>query len=159
ALRNPARLGDIAAQQSADQHVIENGSLREQGHVLECLGHPARGDFVGLQACNVLAFKANGSARWAVQADKGVKERRFPCAIRPDKPNDLPARHIERNIVERLQPAEALADVADFQNWRAHILPPFRRRAVPSLIRTRMPRGSIRMMPMSAKPNASCDNP
>src|SRR5690606_387949 len=123
------------------------------------LGHPSRNDLVGLQASNVLAFKANGPARWAVQADKRVKERRFPCAIRPDKPNDLPARDIERNIVERLQPAEALADVADFQDWRAHSLPPLRRRAVPSLIKTRMPRGSIRMMPMSANPKASWDNP
>src|SRR5690606_12465755 len=129
---------DITAQQGADQHVIEKGSLREQGHVLECLGHPARGDFVRLEASDVLTFKANGPARWAVQADKCVKERRFPCTVRPDKPDDLSACDIERNIVERLQSAEALADVADFQNWRAHILPPFRRRAVPSLIRTKI---------------------
>src|SRR5690606_15794341 len=86
-------------------------------------------------------------------------ERRLTGAVRPDQPDDFSGRDVKRHVLERLQPAETLADPADLQNGSAHPELPLRKRAVPSLKNARMPRGWIRMTAISARPKASCDRP
>src|SRR5581483_5221844 len=99
----------------ADEDVLEHGHRPEQLEVLERAGDPAADHAVLRDAEKALAFEAQLSRVGSVEAGDEVEDGRLAGAVRADQADDLALRHVERDVVDRDDPAEAARDVPDLQ--------------------------------------------
>jgi len=60
-------------------------------------------------AADLGAIDRDGAAAQRIEAGNDVDQRRLARAVRPDQAQDLALAHIEIDIAQRLQSAEALA--------------------------------------------------
>jgi hypothetical protein len=97
----------------ADEHVLEHGHRREELDVLERARDPAPDDAVRRRAQQALAVEGDLALVRLVQARDQVEERRLPGPVGPDQAGDLPLGHVQRDVVDRHDPAERLRHVLD----------------------------------------------
>src|SRR4051794_40326289 len=95
-----------------DQHVLECGEVREKPAILEGAANAARGDALGREALDRIALEADAAGGDRRAAGDRIEERRLAGAVRADQRADLARGDLERDAVDRLQPAEAHGEVA-----------------------------------------------
>ena len=83
---------------------------------LEDAGDAALDDGVRIDAQEALAVVGDGAAVGRDEADEGVQERRLAGAVGADDGVDGVLHHVEVDVVERLEAAEALVDAAHLQD-------------------------------------------
>src|SRR5207302_1489550 len=103
----PFTRADVAA----DHDIFESGQIGEEPDVLESTADAPRSDPVGLEPGEISSVEKKAAAVGGVESGEQVEQRGFPGAVRADEPEDLPARNREADVDERLDTAEALADV------------------------------------------------
>src|SRR5262249_33284358 len=87
----------------------------ERARDLERAREPPPDDRVGAQAGDCLTIERHASLVRASEAGDDVEERCLAGAVRTDDEQQLPARDLEADAVERSQTAEALGDRIDFK--------------------------------------------
>ena len=99
-----------------DHHVLEHRQVRHQSDVLEGAREaPADAKARG-QRRDVRRLERDGSRIGRVHAADQVEDRGLAGAIRPDQREALAASDAEREIVDHLEPAEALGEVLYLEN-------------------------------------------
>src|SRR5688572_1022642 len=119
------------AQQRADDDVLLDGEAHERLHDLEGTADAALADVIGRQAVDALTVKRDRPPVRRELAGDHVEYCGLAGAVRADQREDSALRHVEADIVDGDQSAEALADAVDFEE-RAH----FSRSAMPSFLAT-----------------------
>ena len=99
----------------ADEHVVEHRHRAEQLDVLERARDPATNDAVRRRAQQALAVEAQRAGVRLVEPGDHVEERGLAGAVRPDQADDLPRLDVERDIVDRDDPAEPPRHVANLE--------------------------------------------
>ncbi len=119
-VRVRARIARVAAmQQRADDDIVLDRERRERPHDLEGAADAAPADLVGRQAVDALAGESDRAAVGRVDAGDHVEQSGLAGAVRADHREDRALRHLEADLVDREQAAEALADRLD-RKQRAH---------------------------------------
>ena len=142
-VRVRARIARVAAmQQRADDDIVLDRERRERPHDLESAADPAPANLVGRQAFGALTGESDRAAVGRVDAGDHVEQSGLAGAVRADHRDDGALRHLEADLIDREQAAEALADRLD-RKQRAHARSPVRpsRRASQG----QMPSGSARI--------------
>ena len=111
----------IAAIHCPDRDVLTHAQARERLHDLERTrdaesADPVRGQHVG----DTPASELDAAPSRPKNARDEIHQRRLAAAVRADQPDDGALLHVERDLAERLQTAEAHADLVDPQERRAH---------------------------------------
>src|SRR6185503_5801240 len=93
------------------QHVFQHRHAVERPVVLEGAHHAARGDLVRREPANTVPREADLARVGAVRPGDQVEGGALAGAVRTDQPEDLAFVHLEAEIRDRGEPAEALAEV------------------------------------------------
>ena len=107
---------------AADEHVLEHGHRAEQLDVLERARDPAPDDPVRRRAQQALAVEDDLALVRLVQPRDQVEERRLAGAVRADQADDLALADVERDVVDRDDPAEPPRHVLDREQGHAETL-------------------------------------
>jgi len=119
--RNTAPITARARSQvTADHDVLERGHVGEQADVLEGPRDPCAGDLVRRAHLERLAVELELASVAGVQPGERVEEGRLARAVRTDQAVDLALVDTERNLAQRLHPAEALGDALRAQQDAHH---------------------------------------
>jgi hypothetical protein len=102
-----------------DEHVVEHGHRLEQLHVLERARDPAPDDPVRRRPQQAPAVEVELARIRPVQPRDHVEERGLAGAVRPDQADDLAGVDVERDLVDRDDPAEPARHVADREQGHA----------------------------------------
>src|SRR6266480_4173672 len=109
----------MAAQVTADHHVLERRQVGEQADVLERARNACGGYLVRLQAGQVAPVEQERAGVWRVKPRQHVEERGLAGAVRTDQPENFAAADGKRDLGKRLQAAEALGDAVGLQKRHA----------------------------------------
>ena len=104
----PAHLG-------RDEDVVAHGEGVEDLEPLEGAADAVARADVRLRVRDVLAVDEHLTRAGVLQAGDHVEERGLAGAVGTDQRGDVPGPHVDRHVVEHLQPAEAHRDVADLE--------------------------------------------
>ncbi len=119
-MRAAARVGNVVpAHQRADDDVVLDAERRKRPHDLEGTPDAAPADAIRRQAFDALASEGDGAAVGREYARDHVEQSGLAGAVRTDHSENAAFRHVEAELVDRDEAAEALADAIDFQE-RAH---------------------------------------
>ncbi len=114
---------DLALGVRADHDVLQQGHRREQGEVLERASDAEAGDPVGGGVDQVLPFEHHPPGGRLVDAADDVEHRGLASTVRADQTTDLTFVDVERQSVERHDPAEADGHVLYFEQTQADLIP------------------------------------
>ena len=114
---------DLAQMVRPGHRVLEQAHRREQRKVLERARDAETGDPVRADRQEVLPIEAQTATGGVVDAADDVEHRRLAGAVRADQPEDLAIFDLEREPVERDDPAERHRDLIDFEQCHQFILP------------------------------------
>src|SRR5262249_35046970 len=118
ALEEGAPEPDAAPQMKPGEHVVEHGEAGKHARLLERADEAAPGDGVGAPAGDADALVADQAGRRPLKAGDHVERRRFTGAVRADQAGDGAGRHLEADVAERGDAAEAHRDAADLDRRR-----------------------------------------
>src|SRR5215469_6150009 len=104
---------------SAEADIVEHRLRTEQRKILKGAGDTDFGDAMRRTLEQRAAFEQNVAAVGRVKAADAVEQRRLARAVRANQTQDLAFLDLERDAVERDDPAEPQADVADFEQRSA----------------------------------------
>jgi hypothetical protein len=107
----PAHLG-----QPPGHDVVEGAHALEQRDVLEGAGDALPRDLVGAHRFALLAAEPDLALLRVVEAVDDVEHRRLAGAVRADDGADLALMHVEGDVLQRLDAAEAQRDAAHLQH-------------------------------------------
>ena len=110
----------------ADHDVLDRGQAREQPDALQRARDAQAGQVVRVDAGEGRPAPAHRAARGPHEAADHVEQRGLAGPVGADHADDLAACHVERDVVERGEAAEAHAHLLDPQRdlaVRAHIAP------------------------------------
>ena len=102
-----------AARVAPHQHVLQHGHRAKELDVLERPRDPAHDDPVRRRAQQVVAVELDRAVVRPVDPRDQVEDGRFAGAVRADQPDDLTLVRVERDVVERDDPAEPPRYVLD----------------------------------------------
>src|SRR5690606_9130956 len=109
----------------AQQHVLIDRQAGEQLGVLESACNSQRSHAMGGQPANVHAVEDDSALRGVVVARNAVEGGALARAVRPNQGVDLPAAHLEGQVLDRSQPSEAYCQpIYGQQRIRIHGLRP-----------------------------------
>src|SRR4051812_26394956 len=106
---------------SSQDDIVEHAHLREHRELLE--GAPDT-ELVQLRwpdAGNFAAIHVNLTRVQFKLAEDAIEERRLARAVRSDEPKDFALLHVEGHSSNSPNPAEALFDIANGENWLVHL--------------------------------------
>jgi hypothetical protein len=114
----------------ADQHVFGRRHFAEQLHVLEGARDAAQRDLRRRAAGDGLAGEDDAAGGRLVDAGQDVHHRALAGAVRADQAVHRAARHVQVDLVQRLQAAELHQDLLDRSRCRRRVggRRPWRRR-------------------------------
>jgi len=110
--------GDVRAH----EHVLEHGQVREQLEVLEGTRDPEADDATRPHAPQRAAVEENVPGVEPVEARDRVEGSRLAGAVRADQAHDRAFGDLERDVVERDDPAEAQPSVVERKKPPCHRL-------------------------------------
>src|ERR1700694_3549526 len=100
----------------ADEDVLDHRHVIEEAAVLECSRDPELGHAVRPRAGHVLAIEDDAAHRRREQAGDAVEQRRLARSVGADQRKDLVSLDVERDVVDRGEPKEALGQAVDAQD-------------------------------------------
>jgi len=101
--------------QGAHPHVVEHGEVGERAGDLEGAGQAEAADRVRLEPDEGVAVEPDLTVVGREKAGEQVERGGLAGAVGADEPEHLAPRHVEREIADRLEPAEALGDRGHFE--------------------------------------------
>src|SRR5690606_7120845 len=100
---------------AADHQVVEGAHpVEDPGH-LEHAQHAQAGELGGIEPQDASAVEPDLAGVGAQVARQHIEQRGLAGAVRTDQADQLAFRHVHADAVERLEAAEALADVANLE--------------------------------------------
>ena len=124
ATASASRCGQLAvggAEVGADHDVLAHADLGERLGDLEGAHHAGGADAMRRQAGDVLAVEGDAAGIGRVEAGDGREQRRLARAVGPDQADDLALAHVERGLVDGLQAAERLGELAHLKHGAAFV--------------------------------------
>src|SRR5262245_7786294 len=110
-LRVAARRRRIAsAQHRADQHIVFDGERGERSHQLKGAAYAAATDLIRLKSLDAFPAESDRTPIRREGAGNDVEQRGLARAVRADDGADRATRDLEADVIDRKQPAKALAD-------------------------------------------------
>ena len=109
------------AEIGADHDVLAHADLGERLGDLEGAHHAGGADPVRRQAGDVLAVEGDAAGIGRLEAGDGGEQRRLAGAVGPDQADDLALPHVERGLVDGLQAAERLGELAHLKHGAAFV--------------------------------------
>src|SRR5690606_21943125 len=106
---------DVDMAMAADEDVFEDGHVGEEANVLEGARDSERAHLVHGKAGDAVAVEAYLACSGAVEAGDAVEERGLAGAVGADEPVDCPGRDGDGQAGERVEAAEAHANVDGFE--------------------------------------------
>src|SRR5262249_42665106 len=101
----PAR--NVVMDMESGDDIAENRELLEKPYLLECSGEAEAYAFVRRHADEVDAVEDHSAGVRLIEPAHQVEQRRFARPVRPDDRKDAAMGDAERNIANRVYPAEA----------------------------------------------------
>ena len=108
----------VRAHMPPDHHVFDGRHVAEQADILERPCDAGFGDAIRFETDQIRAVEFELTAVRHIQPGEHVEQRGLAGAVRSDQPIDFPVLDGQRNIGERRQPAEALFDMTDLEQYR-----------------------------------------
>ena len=112
--------GGAMVREGGHFHVLEHGHAAERLYDLERSGETAPADLMGATAVDAVSLQTDLTRRRCHRARDAIEQGGLAGAVRPDDREDLSRVDGEADVTERLQAAERLAHVAQFQQRRGH---------------------------------------
>src|SRR5688572_6583905 len=103
----------------ANHHVLKRREIGEEADVLESARNTGRSHVVRLEPGELAPGEAERTGVGGIDAGEDVEERGLASAVRPDQAVDLACGDGKRDIVQRLDAAEALGRALDEQKAQA----------------------------------------
>ena len=94
----PFRFIDVQGLENR-QHIFFDAQLAEYGRLLRQIADSRAGALIHRQQRDVAAVEQNRPLVGPNQSGDHVERRRLPCSVRPEQPDDLSLREIERHVV------------------------------------------------------------
>jgi hypothetical protein len=116
--------------EGADPHVVEHGQARKRPHDLKRAGQTDAAYRVGFEPDEAPPVEDNVALIRDEKARDQVERRGLARPVRADQPEDLAGHHVERQVADGLEPAEALGQAPDREQRGAHRWPRRRWRAM-----------------------------
>ena len=113
-------IAGASANMTADHDVFQRGHVAEEADVLEGSRDAGGGDAVRTLQSQRHAGEQHLAAIARVEPGEHVEQRRLAGAVGTDQAVDFPGLDGQRNILQRLHAAEALANVAGFEQNVRH---------------------------------------
>src|SRR4029079_1157046 len=111
-------LEDVALhlQVASGHEVVQDAHSLEQGQILECAGHAHLRDLARVHVPEGLAAQADRALLRLVDAVDAVEHRALARAVRADDGADFVLADVEADVAQRLDAAEAKADVVHVED-------------------------------------------
>ena len=105
--------------EQGDADIVGKRHAGERPRQLKASRQAEMGALMGFEPVELSAVEMHGALLVVQRAADAIDQRRFAGAVRPDQAEPLAGRDRQRNLVERDEAAETLAEIVDLQK-RAH---------------------------------------